>query len=78
LGQLKGHNSEVPVGFWLDIEIGRDIMHTNILTKFDKDLMKSRCLREQKPCGRRPPARRRCSHKMNLKGMHVISFKISL
>jgi len=36
-GQLKGHNSGVPVGIWLVIELGREIMHTNIFTKFDKD-----------------------------------------
>jgi len=30
-GQLKGHNSGVPGGLWLVIELGRDIMHTNIL-----------------------------------------------
>jgi len=40
-GQLKGHNSGVPGGIWPDIELGRDIMHTNIFTKFDKDLMKT-------------------------------------
>ena len=47
---------------WLVIELGRDIMPTNIFTKFDKDLMKTLSLRERKPCGRCPPARRRCSH----------------
>ena len=35
-GQFKGHNSRVPwrVG-WL--ELGRDIMPTNIFTKFDEN-----------------------------------------
>jgi len=39
-GQLKGHNSGVPGGIWLVIELGQNIMHINIITKFDKDLMK--------------------------------------
>jgi len=36
-GQFKGHNSGVPGGIWQVIELGRDIMPTNIFTKFDKD-----------------------------------------
>jgi len=40
-GQLKGHNSGVPRGIWLVIELGRDIIDTNIFTKFDKDWMKT-------------------------------------
>jgi len=40
-GQFKGHNSGVPLGIWLVIELGRDIMPTNIFTKFDKDRMKT-------------------------------------
>ena len=40
-GQFKGHNSGVPRGIWQVIEHGRDIMPTNIFTKFDKDLMKT-------------------------------------
>ena len=40
-GQLKGYNSGLPKGIWLVIELGRDIMHTNIFNKFDKDLMKT-------------------------------------
>jgi len=41
LGQFKGHNSGVPGGIGQAIEHGRDIMPTNIFTKFDKDQMKS-------------------------------------
>jgi len=40
-------------------------MHTNIFTKFDKDRTQTLWLREQKPCVRRRPARRRCSHNMS-------------
>jgi len=40
-GQFKGHNSGVPGRIWQVIELGRDIMHTNIFTKFDKDQMKT-------------------------------------
>jgi len=40
-GQFKGHNSAVPGGSWQVIEFGRDIMPTNIFTKFDKDQMKT-------------------------------------
>jgi len=40
-GQFKGHNSGVPGGIWQVIELGRDIMPTNIITKFDIDLMKT-------------------------------------
>ena len=40
-GQFKGHNSGVPRGIWLVIELGRDVMPTNIFTKFDKDRMKT-------------------------------------
>jgi len=40
-GQFKGHNSGVHGGIWLVIELGLDIMHTNIFTKFDKDRMKT-------------------------------------
>ena len=36
-GQFKGHNSGVPGGIWQVIELSRDIMPTNIFTKFDKD-----------------------------------------
>jgi len=35
-GQFKGHNSEVPMGIWQVIKLGRDIVPTNIFTKFDK------------------------------------------
>jgi len=38
-GQFKGHSSGVPRGIWQVIELGRDIMPTNIFTKFDKDRM---------------------------------------
>jgi len=38
-GQFKGHNSGVPGGIWQVVELGRDIMPTNIFTKFDKDRM---------------------------------------
>jgi len=31
----------VPGGLWLVIELGRDIMPTNIFTQFDKDRMKT-------------------------------------
>ena len=37
-GQFNGHNSGVPGGIWQVIELGQDIMPTNILTKFDKHL----------------------------------------
>ena len=42
-GQFKGHtcNSGVPRGIWQVIELARDIMPTNIFTKFDKDRMKT-------------------------------------
>jgi len=40
-GQFKGHNLEVYEGIWLVIELGRDIMLTNIFTKFNKDRMKT-------------------------------------
>jgi len=40
-GQFKGHNSGVHGGIWLVIELGQDIMPTNIFTKFDKDRMKT-------------------------------------
>ena len=33
-GQFKGHNSGVHRGIWLVIELGRDILPTNIFTKF--------------------------------------------
>ena len=56
-GQFKGYNSVVPVGIWQVIELGRNIMPTNIFTKFDKDRMKTSWLRKRKTCGRRPPAR---------------------
>jgi len=39
-GQFKGHNSGVPGGIWLVIELGRD-MSTNIFTKFDPDTTKT-------------------------------------
>jgi len=47
-GQFKGHNSGVPGGILQVIELGRDIMPTNIFTKFDKDWIKTLCLRERK------------------------------
>jgi len=40
-GQFKGHYVGVPRGIWQVIELGRDIMPTNIFTKFDKYLMKT-------------------------------------
>jgi len=40
-GQFKGHISGCAWGIWLDLELDRDIMHSNIFTKFDKDLMKT-------------------------------------
>jgi len=40
-GQFKGHNSGVPGRIWQVIKLGRDIMPTNIFTKFDKDWMKT-------------------------------------
>jgi len=36
-GQFKGQNLGVPRGIWLVIELGRDIMPTNMFTKFDQD-----------------------------------------
>jgi len=39
--QFKGHNSGVSRGILLVIELGLDIMPTNIFTKFDKDRMKT-------------------------------------
>jgi len=39
-GQFKGHNSGVHM-IWQVIKLGRDIMPTNIFTKFDKDRMKT-------------------------------------
>jgi len=39
-GQFKGHNSGVPRD-WAGYRLGRDIMPTNIFTKFDKDWMKT-------------------------------------
>jgi len=36
-GQFKGHNSGVPRGIWLVIELGRDFIPTNMFTKFDQD-----------------------------------------
>jgi len=38
-GQFKDHNSGVPRGIWQVIELGRDIMLTNIFTKFEEDRM---------------------------------------
>jgi len=40
-GQFKSHNSVVPVGIWLVIELGRDVMPTYIFIKFDKNRMKT-------------------------------------
>jgi len=40
-GQFEDHNSGVPRGIWQVIELGQDIMPTNIYTKFDKDQMKT-------------------------------------
>ena len=40
-GQFKGHNSGVPGRIWQVIELGQDIMPTNIFTKFDKDRIKT-------------------------------------
>jgi len=40
-GQFEGHNSGVPGGIWQVIELGQDIMPTNIFTKFDKDRLKT-------------------------------------
>jgi len=37
-GQFKGHNVEVPKGIWQVIELGGDIMPTNI---FNISLMKT-------------------------------------
>jgi len=34
-GKFKGHNSGVPWGIWQVIELGPDIMPTNIFTKFN-------------------------------------------
>jgi len=36
-GQFKCHNSKGPKGIWQVIELGPDIMPTNIFTKFDED-----------------------------------------
>jgi len=36
-------------GIWLVIELGQDIMPTNIFTKFDHDRAKTLWLRERKP-----------------------------
>jgi len=40
-GQFKGHNLRVPGGIWQVIELGRDIIPTNIFTKFGKDRVKT-------------------------------------
>jgi len=37
--QFKDHNSGMPRRIWQVIELGRDIMPTNIFTTFDKDRM---------------------------------------
>ena len=42
-------------GVWLVIELGQDVMPT-IFNKCDKDLIKTFCLKERKPCGRCPLA----------------------
>jgi len=41
VAQFKGHNSGVPGGIGQVIELGQDIMPTNIFTKFDKDRIKT-------------------------------------
>ena len=48
-GQFKGHNSGVPRKIWLVLELGRDIIPTNICTKFDKDRMKTLRFRKRNP-----------------------------
>jgi len=40
-GQFKCHNLGVPWRIWQVIKLGRDIMPTNIFTKFDKNRMKT-------------------------------------
>jgi len=40
-GQFKGHNSGVSGVIWQVIELGRNMMPTNIFTTFDKDRMKT-------------------------------------
>jgi len=40
-GQFKSHNSGVPGGIWQVIELGRDIMPTNIFTQLIKDRIKT-------------------------------------
>jgi len=39
--QFKSYNSGLPRGIRQVIELGRDIMPTNIFTKFDKDRIKT-------------------------------------
>ena len=45
--QLKGHNSEVPSTIWLVIELDRDIMPINIVTKFNEDQVRIAGVRER-------------------------------
>ena len=40
-GKFKGHNSKVLHGVWLVIELGRDVLPTNIYTEFDDYTMKT-------------------------------------
>ena len=40
-GLFKGHNSKVLHGIWLVIELARDILPTNMFTKFDDYTMKT-------------------------------------
>jgi len=50
-------NSKVLYGIWLVIELGRDILPTNIFTKFDDYTMKTIEFIQRKKCsGRRPLA----------------------
>ena len=43
---FKGHNSGVCGVIWLVIKLGRDIMPTKIVTKFDDDTIKTFLVRE--------------------------------
>jgi len=48
-GQFKTIIQECLGGIWQVIELGQDIMSTNIFTNVDKDQMKTLPLRERKP-----------------------------
>ena len=59
-GKFKGHNSKALHGIRLDISLGRDILPTNIFTKFDDYTMKTIEVIER--TNALDAARRTCSH----------------